>query len=314
MRASIFRKMGLPAAIVIVGFIAVFFVTEFTTNARPQLPDDYQDSDLTVNGSKLKGFAFGMEGLIADFYYMRSLQYLGDKISKSKSDYINFEDLRYLNPRLFYPLLKNATDIDPHYIAAYSYGAIVLPAIDSEKAVEFATKGIENNPNEWRLYQHLGYIYWRLKNYEKASEIYEMGSRIKGAAGFMKVMAAAMKTEGGSRDTARAIYTQMLQDSDDWQVRITAERRLMELDSLEEREVIDLALEQLRERSGQCANSLNEVVPLLINVKLPHGNEFMLDNTKRLVDPSGSPYLLDKENCRVKIDIGNSGLPSDSQK
>ena len=43
-------------------------------------------------------------------------------------------------------------------------------------------------------------------------------------------MAATMRTEGGSRETARQIFKQMLAGTDDPAVRITAERRLGELD------------------------------------------------------------------------------------
>src|SRR5258707_850764 len=147
------RDIAFPLVIIVVGFLAVFRLSGYVEAVRPALPDEYVDSDLTVRGSKLKGFALGTEGLIADYYYIRSLQYVGDKLVKSKSEFINLDDLRDLNPRLLYPLLDNATDLDPHFIAAYSYGAVVLPAIDPEKAVRLANKGIANNPTHWRLYQ-----------------------------------------------------------------------------------------------------------------------------------------------------------------
>ncbi|MBK8466861.1 MAG: hypothetical protein IPL32_13610 [Chloracidobacterium sp.] len=309
MRSNVLQKILLPAAIIIAGFAAVFFLSDLTTNARPQLPDDYADSDLTINGSKLKGFAFGMEGLIADMYFTRSLQYIGDKVAKSKSDFINVEDLRDLNPRLLYPLLKNATDVDPHFIAAYSFGAMIMPAIDAEKAVELASTGIANNPNEWRLYQHLGYIYWRLGQYEKASEIYEKGSQIEGAASFMKIMAASMKTKGGSRETARAIYRHMLEGAEDEQTRITAERRLKEIDSFDERDAVDRILAEFKERSGRCANNLAEIFPMLATIKLPSGKDFRINKANQLVDPTDAPYILDKNSCVITLDIERTGLP-----
>lgn len=313
MGSTVLQRIVLPATIVIAGFGALFFLSDFTANARPKLPEGYEDSDLTVNGSRLKGFAFGMEGLISDVYFMRSLQYIGEKIIKSNSDFINIEDLRDLNPRLLYPLLKNATDVDPHFIAAYSYGAMVLPAIDAAKAIELASKGIANNPNEWRLYQHLGYIYWRLGQYEKASEIYEKGSKIAGSASFMKMMAASMKTEGGSRETARAIYRQMLEGAEDEQVRITAERRLLELDSLDEREAIDHVLAEFKERAGRCANNLAEIFPMLVSAKLPSGKDFRINKANQIVDPTDVPYILDQNSCSIKLDLEHTGLPVDAR-
>ena len=214
-----------------------------------------------------------------------------------------------LNIKLLYPYLDNATDLDPHFMAAYNYGAIVMPAIDGAKAVAIAEKGIANNPNDWRLYQHLGYIYWRRKDYEKAAEIYQKGSQISGVPDFMKLMSAAMKNDGGSRDTARAIYRQMLNESSDDQTKAAAEIRLKQLDSLDEREAIDKALGDFREKTGRCVNTLNEIIPVLARINLPENRDFSVDNANRLVDPTGAPYLLDKEKCMSKLDFENTRLP-----
>ncbi len=163
------------------------------------MPEGFEDEDLALQGAKLKGYALGFEGLIADWYWMRSLQYIENKVVKSPDETLNIENLTALNPRLLYPLLDNATTLDPQFMAVYAYGAVVLPAIDKEQAIKLTEKGIADNPNEWRLYQQLGYIYWRLDNFEKASLVYTEGAKIVGAPPFMSLMAAKMKSEGQSR-------------------------------------------------------------------------------------------------------------------
>ena len=309
MNRPVLTSVVLPSAIIAFGLAAVIGLSGFINNNRPPLPVGYEDTDLTINGSHIMGFAFGTEGLIADWYFMRALQYIGDKILKNPDMDINLDDLRALNPRLLYPMLQNATDLDPHYLEAYTYGAIVMPAIDPKQAIELAKKGIENNPTSWRLYQHLAYIYWKLNRYEEAAETYERGSKITGAPPFLRLMAASMKTGGGSRETARSIYTQMLETSDDELVRVTAQRRLNELDSFDERDAIDRALSQVRERNGRCAADLREITPMLMSVRLPGGRQFRVDKNNRLVDPTGAPYLLDQVNCRVTLDFEHTGLP-----
>jgi len=307
---SLSRNYLLSVVIIAAGFAAVFYLSAFIEQARPALPEDYADSDLTMNGSRLKGFAFGMDGLIADWYYMRAIQYVGNKIVESKSDFINIEDLRDLNPRLLYPLLDNATELDPHYMEAYLYGAIILPAIDREKAVAIAEKGIANNPEQWRLYGPLGYIYWRLGRYEKAAEVYEKGAVVEGAPPFLGMMAGAMKTKGGSRETARAIYQNMLESSTDEAVTLTARRRLQQLDSLDQRDAIDEALTEFKQANGRCANSFAEIMPKLMTVKLPDNRDFSVDKAHNLVDPTGAPYLLDKDDCRSQLDLTRSNIAS----
>ncbi len=301
----------LPGVFITVGLIAAAALSSFVESVSPKLPETYHDTDLTFKASRLKGYCLGFEGLIADWYWMRSLQYIGDKIVNAKAEVVDLDDLRTLDPRLLYPLLENATDLDPHFIAAYVYGAVVLPAIDANKAIAIAQKGIDNNPNAWRLYQHLGYIYWKLKQYDKAAETYEKGSEIGGAAPFMKIMAASMRNEGGSRSTARQIYRAMLDTSDDPMVRLTAERKLKGLDLLDEREEIDRSLLEFRNRTGRCASSLAEIIPALLRVKLPDGRDFRIDSSDRLVDPAGTPYLLDRANCRV---VRNVEPPDSSMK
>jgi|CXWL01.1.fsa_nt_gi tetratricopeptide (TPR) repeat protein len=311
MSKDILQKIVLPGVVIVVALVAAVGLNASLEHNRPQLDTGYGDSDLNFTPSSLKGYLFGAEGLAADWYFMRSLQYIGDKMIASQDKDINLDDLRSLNPRLLYPLLDNATSLDPHFIAAYSYGAIVLPAIDPEKAIDLVTKGIANNPTSWRLHQHLGYIYWKIGRYDKASESYEKGSQIAGAPPFMRLMAASMKTEGGSRETSRSIYREMLAGAEDEMVAITAQRRLKELDSLDEREAIDRVLTEFKEKNGRCANNFGEITSMLMTVKLPEGRSFRIDASNRIVDPTDAPYLLDKENCRVKLDPALTGLPID---
>ena len=311
MANTVVNQFIAPLLLIAVGFAGVIFLVEFVSQRRPVLPESYTDTDLSMNGSRLKGFALGMEGLIADWYWVRSLQYLGDKVIKNKDKKIDYEDLTSINPRLLFPLLENATDLDPNFIGAYSYGAIVLPAIDKERAVEFASKGIANNPNEWRLYQHLGYIYWRLEQFDKAAETYQKGAQIAGSSPFMKLMAAAMQSEGGSRATARSIYRQMLEESPDEPVRITAERRLRQLDWFDERDAINGVLTDFKEKNGRCASTFGEVAQQILQVDLPEGRRFRVDASRRLADPTNTPYLLDKEKCVVTLDLEKTGLPAE---
>ncbi len=295
-------------AVIAFGFAAVFGLSNYLEKHRPVMPESYADEDLSLQGAKLKGFSLGFEGLIADWYWMKSLQYLGDKVLNSKQDF-SLDDLSSLNPRLLYPYLNNASDLDPKFFSVYEFGATVLPAIDKEQAIKLTQKGIDNNPDNWRLYQYLGFIYWRAENYAKAAEVYEKGSQIAGAPDFMRLMAAKMKSEGGNRDTAREIYRQMFDDAQDEQSKETARLRLLELDSLNERDAIRAALQTFREKNNRCADSWREILPLLQNVKLSGGKDFRIDNSSNLVDPGGAPYMLDTEKCDVQLDRAKTKIP-----
>ncbi len=304
------RKTVISVVLIVLGLLSAVFLTEFVEGKRPAMPAGSEDEDLGFEGARMKGFVFGAEGLLADWYWVNSLQYIGKKISSVGLENLNLDDMRSLNPRLLYPYLNNAADLDPRFMAPYSYGATILPAIDSAHAIALSEKGITNNPNEWRLHQHLGYIHWKLGDYEKASEVYLKGSNVAGSPGFLRMMAARMKTEGGSRDTAREIYTQIMVESQDETPRKNAELRLMQIDSLDERDVIDPALREFRARNGRCANKWQEIIPLLSGTKLPNGGALRIDQSNDLVDPSGVPYRIDAGKCEAAIDRSRSKIPA----
>lgn len=291
----------LTAVVILAGFAAVFGLSGFVEASRPNLPTGFADSDLSMEGKRLKGYALGTEGLLADWYWIMSLQYLGSKLVENAEADVNLDDLTNLNPRLLYPYLDNATDLDPSFYAAYSYGAIVLPAIDPQKAIDLTEKGIRHNPDKWRLHQYLGYIYWRQKNYEKAAETYEAGAKIPGAPLFMRQMTARMRSEGGSRDIARAMYQQMLAEAEDEQSKRNAQLRLYEISAAEELEAVNALLTSIKAASGRCPGRLAEMFPQLSKIQLPNSGEFRIDRSGSLGDPTGVPYDFDPAACTAKL-------------
>ncbi|MER3632837.1 MAG: hypothetical protein C4325_12385 [Blastocatellia bacterium] len=268
--------------------------------ARPTLPDAITETDLAFQGRRLRGLALGAEGLIADWYWIQSLQYIGGKLLSYQGE-INLDDLRPLKPRLLNQYLENATDLDPHFYAAYAYGAVVLPAIDSDQAIALIKKGIENNPDKWRFYQYLGYIYWRRGEYQSASEAYARGAALPGAPRFMLEMAAAMKSRGGERETARAIYSTLYENSPDAQTRENARLRVLEIDANQQLEAINERLAKAREQSGSCPVLGAAVNSLFRSIRLPANNPIRIDAAGEIVDPSGTPYRFDTVRCRLAI-------------
>lgn len=303
MRSRNFKDILISVAIFGVGFFSIYTLTSKIERARPPLPAGYEDSDLTIEGGRLRGYSFGADGLVADWYWMRALQYFGSKLVNAGMT-PGTKDLRPLNPRLLYPMLDNASTLDPRFMTVYQYGAMILPDIDPQQAIRLTQKGIEHNPDQWRLYHYLGYIYWELKDYPKAAEAYERGSQMPGAPIWMRMMKSNMESEGGSRETARQVYTQVLNGAQDDETRTFATARLLGLDSLDERESINEALSASREKNGRCPASWREAFPLLRSIRSRTGKELRFDSlTLAPVDPSDVPYLLDKQTCESTLDI-----------
>ena len=238
--------------------------------------------------------SLGFNGVAADWYWMRSLQYVGRKMGAYQGD-IQLDDLGALKLKILAPLLENCTTLDPQFIAAYEYGAVVLPAVDVEAAIKLVKKGIEANPRAWRLRTYLGYIYWQQHRYQEASEMYASAGHVPGAPSWPLSMSAQMATKGGSRETARAIYQNMYKQSDDEKVKKLALSRLVQLQSLDEMDVLRGALNAQRTRTGQCPRTWREVVGTL------RAARFSFDASGAPLDPSGVPYVIKQDGCDVEL-------------
>lgn len=250
--------------------------------------------DLYLKPEQARRLSLGFNALVADWYWMRSLQYVGRKVGAHEGA-IQIDDLSALNMKSLAPLLENATTLDPQFIAAYEYGAIVLPAVDVEAAIKLIRKGIAANPQAWRLHTYLGYIHWQQNRFEEAGEAYAAGGRIEGAPAWVASMSAQMATKGGSRDTARAIYQNLYQQSDDEQMKQLALKRLLQLQSLDEMDVLRDVVQTHRTRTGRCPQTWVEVVANLRAARSP------VDASGVPLDPSNVPYVIKQADCDVEL-------------
>jgi tetratricopeptide (TPR) repeat protein len=174
-----------------------------------------------VSGKALKSASLGFDGLLSDIYWMRTILYFGEQLEEQSRQNKKEIDLRQM-PRLV-PLLAITTELDPHNLAAYRFGAFFLPEIDPEKAIQFAEQGVNNNPNEWRLLQDLGFIYWRQGRFREAGETYLKGSKIEGAPQWMLLMAVAMLEKGGDDQTSRDMFRRICEVNEDKFIKIICE-------------------------------------------------------------------------------------------
>jgi tetratricopeptide (TPR) repeat protein len=237
--------------------------------------------------------SLAFNGLASDWYWMRSLQYVGRKLMKLP-DSVELDNLGQLQLHQLPPLLDTATTLDPQFLDPYEYAAVVLPSVNMNEAIRITKKGIDANPNAWKLYQHLGYIYWQQKNFQAAAEAYGHGSEIPGSPAFFPAMKARMLAEDGSRNTAREIYRQMFEQSNDDSIKEMARRRLMQLDSMDEQDALRKLLATYQSQTGRCPSSWRDLQTMFRSLRVA------VDSSGAPVDPSGAPFVL--QGCDVTPD------------
>jgi tetratricopeptide (TPR) repeat protein len=197
---------------VLITGVSLSVVAQNWLDAQRRTPEAIEESLYLTSGRTLKRASLGFDGLLADLYWVRTVQYFGRELERqrSKSDTIDLRQMRLLEQ-----LLAITTELDPHHIPAYRFGAFFLRYIDQEKAISFAEQGIRNNPDQWRLYQDLGFVYFREGRYREAGEVYRRGSRVAGAPAWMHAMAASMIAKGGDRETSREMFRRLCEGSED---------------------------------------------------------------------------------------------------
>lgn len=223
----------------------------------------------------LKRLSLGYDGLLADIYWTRVVQYFGSKHFQGADRY-----------DLLAPLLEITTVLDPHLTVAYEFGANFLApkppngAGMPERAIELAKFGVANNPNDWKLYYNLGFIYYmELKDYGHAADAFTRGAQIPNAHPWMKLLAALMAQHAGDSQTARMMWTATYQSSNDNNVKANAIAHLRALQVDEDVSQLEAALTRYREIQRHSATSFLD----LAQAGLIRGTP---------VDPLGHAYKL----------------------
>lgn len=256
------------------------------------------DEVLYLSSPKLlKRLSLGYTGLLADIYWTRAVQYFGRQHHEGEGHYA-----------LLAPLLEITITLDPHLIVAYDFGASFLaPEAPNgaglpAEAVKLMQRGIESNPDNWKLYYQLGFVYYmQLKDYAGAADAFARGSQQPNAHPFMKVLAGRMAQHAGDAQMAQAIWTTTYNTSNDPRIRANAAAHLRALQSDEAVTSLEKLVGQIHAQTGRFPASFNELVEAGILRAMP-------------VDPAGHTYQLladGKVEVRIPDDLPfiAKGLP-----
>src|SRR3984893_12470022 len=153
------------------------------------------------------------------------------------------------------PLVDITPTPDPQLMPVYHFGSMYLSdapprgAGRPDLAVQLIERGVRANPEHWRLYYDLGFVYYfDMKDYLKASAAFYEGSKNPKALIWMKVMAAKIAAEGSSVGTSLFLWQDVYNTTRDPQVKENALTHLQLLRAQEDCKQIDGLAEQYRQR------------------------------------------------------------------
>jgi len=246
------------------------------------------DPDVLYFGSAkaVKVLAFGYDSLLADIYWMRTIQYYG------RREEANRRLVRYKNLATF---LEITTMLDPDLLDAYRAGSSLLAEPDPlgagqpEEAIRLLDRGISSHPSDWRLYFDKGFVYyWQFKDFAQAGRVWLAASRMAGAPYWMEGLAAMAMSKGGAVETARALWIRQYESSSRPEMRENARNYLASLQIDEDRWTIEFFIEKFRRKTGRLPAGFDDLIRAGYLTSIPR-------------DPSGVPYSYDETQGTVHV-------------
>lgn len=257
-----------------------------------ELPASESDLLYVRSPEALRRMSLSYHSLLADVYWIRAVQvYGGTRLGRTA-------DRSY---SLLYPLLDLATSLDPYFDVAYQFGALFLAEQPPggpgrpDLAIALLEKGLRAEPESWQLHQAIGFVhYWSHQDYAAAADWFRRASRLPGSPTWMGALAAVTLAEGGNRNASRMIWQQIRESStDDW-FRNEADRRLKQLEAMDQLDTLARVVATFQVRQGRPPVSWEE----LTRAGFIRGT---------VADPTGAPYRL--ENGAVTLDPKSDLLP-----
>ena len=271
------RNGFVPAAVVVL-LLGAAVGAEVVRDALYGEPSSAESALYIRSGEFLKRASLSNPSLLADAYWIRTVQYYGGT-HRSKDSTKSYA--------LLSPLLDIVTTLDPDFTVVYRFGAIFLaegyphgPG-RPDLSVALLEKGIRADPLKWRYAQDLGFTYyWYMHDYKNAAGAFARGSAVAGAPWWMRSMAAVMSTTGGDRRTSRALWQQLRETADNEWLRDNAAWRLAQLDALDQIDQLQRLVSAWTRRTGAPPASWQ----VLVRAGWLRGEP---------LDPTGARYVLD---------------------
>jgi tetratricopeptide (TPR) repeat protein len=260
--------------------LAALLIAPVQTRVDAGLARPSMDPDLLYFSSPamVKALALGYDGLLADIYWMRAIQYYGRR-DEARRRQVPYKNLA--------ALLDIVTTLDPGMIDVYRAGSIFLSEPEPvgaglpRKAVALLDRGIAAHPQDWRLPFDKGFVhYWYMRDYEQAGRAWLLASRIAGAPPWLEALAARGLSQGGAIEVAKELWRRQLESAGRADLRENARNRLASIQVDEDLWTLEFCLERYAAARGAFPASLDGLIAAGFIHFVPK-------------DPSGVPYLYD---------------------
>lgn len=188
--------MKLSAAVVISVLVGVSciatkisFERRLGSHLKPADKINLQVTEASFYGHSLKHYSLGFNNLIADLLWIDLMQRAA--YEKVSSDKVSWE----------YAQLDALTTLDPHFLKAYSFGAVFLSVFRQDRlgAKLILEKWVEQQPNYWHNQYILGYhLFYEMNDYAAAYPHILKAASLPGAPPWLSSLGVRILSETGA--------------------------------------------------------------------------------------------------------------------
>ncbi len=216
------RRAGLPWRLIACALVLAALVVATSREIHGLRRDGRAGGELMYfpSGYLLKPMALGHPLMLADFLWLRAIQYYGEH---------RMTDNRF--PMAGH-VFSTITQLDPRFCEAYLFGGLVLAAEgrDRDRGLALMKEGVARNPGRWELPFWTGFIYYLTKGHDRdAAYYFARAARLPGAPGYVVRFAAHAKARSGDLRTALALWQDLLENTTNPAMRTLAEQKMAEI-------------------------------------------------------------------------------------
>lgn len=241
------------------------------------------------SGEVVRTASFGQRLLLADLYWLGTVQYMGETLLAKAQRW-----------EALYPLADIVTDLDPRFGYAYQVAGSNLAGLAHryDEAERILQKGMKNLPERWSLpFVHATNKFLYEEDWAEAARYARRAAEV-GNKPHLALLAANLSALANTDDEYRAsvdFIDQMLTQTDTPELREQLEGRRTRILAFQALARLEGAIAAFRERTGRLPALLTELVP----VELPG----------LPADPSGGAFVYDPVTGAVKSSVVGPRAP-----
>lgn len=236
------------------------------------------------NQELLTHFTGGMSSVIADFLWLRCIEYTAQEW---QGDF-KFTWLEQM--------CRTITSLDPHFHDVYSWGGMALAMLkqDNDASIELLKDGIRHHPDSWELPFEIGRTYVLNRHDEPRGAIFlAMAVATGNAPEYVVKWTEALHGIHGLYDVERSMWQDILDNGDEEHMRELAARKLQELNLREVADILTDVGKQYTAKLGNPPSSLDD----LERERFIQGQP---------VDPLGGTFIFDEEGTAYSTTVLDS--------